>query len=326
MLNEDDSDGSSQPDDDGSEDGETDDHSQEDYTLGDELLERRTTSGQQRNNLAPQSMQWAIRNRDQNRSSVRVTGGSSLVFIDPTALRRTTAASAAVAAAQEPHTMATTASSLARAFGIVLRQVCQLFNTVAELYNNGLLQNLNMTYEEANELHVRLQDENKGNGNAKSFFCVLQMNMEARLKPTWDWMLTVMDATEAQLRFGASLTHSTDPSHPLHPLHPLNPTQSTSNSSNTIVSGINVLGSKFLFLTFLGIFYLLFFPFLATSQQRRTTLPESSQNTAGTTSTRFVGFSTNPDNQRNFDRDGTHLLNYRTVILINRIVVLLYVL
>lgn len=28
-----------------------------------------------------------------------------------------------------------------------------------------------------------------------------------------------MDATEAQLRFGASLTHSADPTHPGHPLH-----------------------------------------------------------------------------------------------------------
>lgn len=32
-------------------------------------------------------------------------------------------------------------------------------------------------------------------------------------------MLTIMDATEAQLKFGASLTNTTDPSHPLHPLN-----------------------------------------------------------------------------------------------------------
>lgn len=155
MINEDDSEGSSQPDDDGSEDGETDDHSQEGFVLADEQLERRTTTtGTQRSNLAPQSMQWAIRSRDTNRSAVRLTGGSSLVFIDPAALRRTTTASAAVAAAQEPHTMSTTASSLARAFGIVLRQVSQLFNTITELYNNGLLSNMNITYQEANQLHV----------------------------------------------------------------------------------------------------------------------------------------------------------------------------
>lgn len=153
----DNSDGSSQPDDDGSDDGETDDHSQEDFALNDEQLERRTTSGSQRNNLAPQSMQWAIRNRDANRSSVRLTSGSGLVFIDPSALRRTTTGSAAVAATQEPPTMSTTASSLARAFGIILRQVCQLFNTVNELYSTGMLHNMNITYQEANELHVSFE-------------------------------------------------------------------------------------------------------------------------------------------------------------------------
>lgn len=38
------------------------------------------------------------------------------------------------------------------------------------------------------------------------------------MKQTWDWLLTVMDSTEAQLRFGASLTHSSDLSHPGHPI------------------------------------------------------------------------------------------------------------
>lgn len=59
-----------------------------------------------------------------NRASggVRLSTGSNLVFIDSSSLRRTAAATAAVAAAnhQEPHTMATTASCLARGFGIVV--------------------------------------------------------------------------------------------------------------------------------------------------------------------------------------------------------------
>lgn len=157
LLNEDDSDGSSQPDDDGSEDGETDEHSQEDFIFNDEQLERRnTTSGNQRSNLAPQSMQWAIRSRDPARSTVRLTGSSGLVFIDPTALRRTSN-HPAVSAPQEPPTMSTTASSLARAFGIILRQVCQLFNTVNEMYANGTLQTLNISYQDANDLHVSLK-------------------------------------------------------------------------------------------------------------------------------------------------------------------------
>lgn len=71
-----------------------------------------------RSNLAPQNMQWAIRSRDAARGAgVRLTGGSNLVFIDPSALRRSTPSSQAVAASVEPVTMATTASCLARAFG-----------------------------------------------------------------------------------------------------------------------------------------------------------------------------------------------------------------
>lgn len=43
MLNEDESGDSSQPDEEGSDDGESDDNSQEDFnTLGDDQLERRT--------------------------------------------------------------------------------------------------------------------------------------------------------------------------------------------------------------------------------------------------------------------------------------------
>jgi hypothetical protein len=58
--------------------------------------------------------------------------------------------------------------------------------------------------------------------------------MEFQLKPTWDWLLTVMDATEAQLRFGASLTSTSDPSHPSHPLHP--PLGGGASSSRQTVS------------------------------------------------------------------------------------------
>lgn len=87
-----------------------------------------------------------------------ICSGSGLVFIDPAALRRTTN-HPAVAATQEPPTMSTTASSLARAFGIILRQVCHLFNTVNEMYANGSLHNLNISYQEANELHVSTQNQ-----------------------------------------------------------------------------------------------------------------------------------------------------------------------
>lgn len=103
-------------------------------------------------------MQWAIRSRDVTRSSgVRLPGNSGLVFIDPTALRRTTAASAAVAAAShEPHTMASTASCLARSFGIVMRQISELLSMVPDYLSNTtpMLQMLSITYTEAVQLQV----------------------------------------------------------------------------------------------------------------------------------------------------------------------------
>ncbi|XP_058822733.1 E3 ubiquitin-protein ligase hyd isoform X2 [Topomyia yanbarensis] len=255
--NEDDSGDSSQPDDEGSEDGESDDHSHEDFSLGDEQLERRqTTSGNQRTNLAPQSMQWAIRSRDTaGPERVRLTtGGSNLVFIDPNALRRTTTASAAVTAAQqqEAPTMTTTASALARAFGIVLRQISDLIGMLPTSFT-GASSALDVTHQEAVQL---------------------QMYVEKRLRPTWEWILTVMEATEAQLRFGASLTDSTDSTHPLHPLN----TPSSSNTANNTTTGV------------MGI--------VARSRNR------AAISTLGATTARSLGFSDNSNNERS-TREGT---------------------
>ncbi|KAK5646050.1 hypothetical protein RI129_004514 [Pyrocoelia pectoralis] len=206
LFPEDDSGESSQQEEEESEAGETDEQDTEDYTLTDEQLERRrsrysnVTGHGQRSNLAPQNMQWAIRSREATRSTgVRLSGGSNLVFIDPSSLRRSTTGSATVAASSEPVTMATTASCLARAFGIVIRQISDLLS---------LMQDLHIMPTSFAHLDISQDD-----------ICNVQIYLEFRLKPTWDWLLTVMDATEAQLRFGASLTHTADPTHPAHPLH-----------------------------------------------------------------------------------------------------------
>ncbi|CAL1688637.1 unnamed protein product [Lasius platythorax] len=203
LFPEDESGESSQQEDDESEAGETDEQDNEEFQIGDEQLERRSGSSGHlhRNNLAPVYMQWAIRNRESNTrtAGLRVTGGSNLVFIDPASLRRTTATSA-VATAQEPITMGTTASCLARAFGIVIRQIADLLVIMQDYKNLAptLPRLIEITFQDA---------------------LSLQSYLEAHLKPTWDWLLTVMDATEAQLRFGVSLTRSADPTHPEHPLN-----------------------------------------------------------------------------------------------------------
>nr|XP_018904419.1 PREDICTED: E3 ubiquitin-protein ligase UBR5 isoform X3 [Bemisia tabaci] len=202
---EDDSGESTQQEDEESETGETDDMDNDELVLPDEQLERRSTSNGtgQRSNLAPQSMQWAIRTRDSVSRSAgfRVSSGQSVVLIDPTTLRRAnTATSAVTTSTHEPITMATTASCLARAFGIVVRQITDLLVLIHDY--STLAPSLPVLLE------TNMQD-----------LCHLQSYLEGPFKPTWDWMLAVMDSTEAQLRFGASLTHSSEPSHPAHPLH-----------------------------------------------------------------------------------------------------------
>lgn len=74
------------------------------------------------------------------------------------------------------------------------------------------------------------------------------MYVERRLRPTLEWILTVMDSTEAQLRFGGSLTDSADPSHPLHPLNLPPNTQAaatTSTTTTTASSGSALVIGKF---------------------------------------------------------------------------------
>ncbi|KRT83810.1 hypothetical protein AMK59_4307, partial [Oryctes borbonicus] len=224
---------SSQQEEEESEAGETDEQDTEDYTLTDEQLERRRSRYSNaaghgpRTNLAPQNMQWAIRSREASRSAgVRIAGGSNLVFIDPSTLRRSTTANTAVAASSEPVTMATTASCLSRAFGIVIRQISDLLSLMQDLHQvpPTPFAHLDVT-----------QDD----------ICNIQIYLEFRLKDTWDWLLTVMDATEAQLRFGASLTHSSDLTHPSHPINTNNSSSNSAvrNNRTSQVSGSTGTGS-----------------------------------------------------------------------------------
>ncbi|KAI4466436.1 e3 ubiquitin-protein ligase ubr5 [Holotrichia oblita] len=233
LFPEDESGESSQQEEEESEAGETDEQDTEDYTLTDEQLERRRSRYSNaaghgpRTNLAPQNMQWAIRSREASRSaSVRIAGGSNLVFIDPSTLRRSTTANTAVAASSEPVTMATTASCLSRAFGIVIRQISDLLSLMQDLHQvpPTPFAHLDVT-----------QDD----------ICNIQIYLEFRLKDTWDWLLTVMDATEAQLRFGASLTHSSDLTHPSHPINANNTSSNSTvrNNRNNQVSGSTATGS-----------------------------------------------------------------------------------
>uniref|UniRef100_UPI00398F2B03 E3 ubiquitin-protein ligase UBR5 isoform X3 n=1 Tax=Pristiophorus japonicus TaxID=55135 RepID=UPI00398F2B03 len=192
------------------------DDEEQDTFLQDEPLER-TTSSSHANSAAqaPRSMQWAVRSTQNQRStsttpsstSTPAGGSAGLIYIDPSTLRRSatisTSAAAAAAALEASNSSSylTSASSLARAYSIVIRQISDLMGLIPK-YNHLVYSQipaaLKITYQDA----INLQNY-----------------VEEKLMPTWNWMVSIMDSTEAQLRYGSALSSAGDPGHPSHPLH-----------------------------------------------------------------------------------------------------------
>lgn len=225
LFSDDESGDSTGQEEDESDGGETDEQDTEEFAFSDEQLERRnnnpsagvpaTAAAPVRgsSSMPPQSMMWAIRHRE-NSAAVRssgtgagavnnsgsAVGGSTtnLMYLEPTTLRRSAAAAAIAAASAtlpvvpEPFSMATTASGLARAFGLVVRQIADLLTMLLDYpaLAPALSRNLEITSQES--VH-------------------LQQFLEFRLKPVWDWLVNVMDSTEAQLRFGVALSNASTP-------------------------------------------------------------------------------------------------------------------
>lgn len=224
LFSDDESGDSTGQEEDESDGGETDEQDTEEFAFSDEQLERRnnnpatavpaTAAAPVRGSsgMAPQSMMWAIRHRENNavrgggaasgavsNSGNAVSGSTTnLMYLEPTSLRRSAAAAAIAAASAtipvvpEPFSMATTASGLARAFGLVVRQIADLLTMLLDYpaLAPALSRNLEITNSES--IH-------------------LQQFLEFRLKPVWDWLVNVMDSTEAQLRFGVSLSNASTP-------------------------------------------------------------------------------------------------------------------
>jgi len=163
-----------------------------------------------RSNLA-QHLQWALRHREitsgtnvpisssSNRISTNaLVGSAGLAHIDPSTIQRrstttTVAPLPSTAAKSEGVSMATTAISLARAFSIVIRQIAALLpilNNLGECPSGtSSINGMTVTYAESVNLLNHISN---------------------RLRPTWNWLMTVMDATEGQLRFGCALSNNSD--------------------------------------------------------------------------------------------------------------------
>ncbi|MEJ1274975.1 hypothetical protein NN561_005869 [Cricetulus griseus] len=214
FFSEDDSQSNDSSDSDSSS-SQSDDLEQETFML-DEPLERTSSSSHASGAAqAPRSMQWAVRNTQHQRAtstapsstSTPAASSAGLIYIDPSNLRRSgtisTSAAAAAAAleASNASSYLTSASSLARAYSIVIRQISDLMGLIPK-YNHLVYSQIpaavKLTYQDAVNL---------------------QSYVEEKLIPTWHWMVSVMDSTEAQLRYGSALASAGDPGHPSHPLH-----------------------------------------------------------------------------------------------------------
>uniref|UniRef100_A0A8C9XR29 E3 ubiquitin-protein ligase UBR5 n=1 Tax=Sander lucioperca TaxID=283035 RepID=A0A8C9XR29_SANLU len=183
FFSEDDSQSNDSSDSDSSS-SQSDDVDQETFLL-DEPLER-TTSASHANSAAqaPRSMQWAVRNTPNQRatgsapssSSTPAASSTGLIYIDPTNLRRSSAISSSAAAAaaaleaSNSSSYLTSASSLARAYSIVIRQISDLMSLIPK-YNHLVYSQypaaVKLTYQDA----VNLQNY-----------------VEEKLIPTWNWM------------------------------------------------------------------------------------------------------------------------------------------
>ncbi|CAK9249869.1 unnamed protein product [Sphagnum jensenii] len=186
-----------------------------------------------RNNLA-QHLQWALRQREigsatsaGTTTTSRVTSGgglsgsTGLIHIDPSTIRRSATTVTPITTTlttNECVSMATTTVGLSRAFAIVIRQISDLLPALRDLERTSTVPGINslpFSYTES---------------------CNLMNFIEIRLKPTWDWLMTVMDSTEGQLRFGCALTNTTGSIGFSSPTIPTSTQQSQSSRATTITS------------------------------------------------------------------------------------------
>ena len=140
-------------------------------------------------------MQWAIRQREPATGSrptassatgntTSTGGGGSLIYIDPSNLRRSTTVTTATTVTQEaPVNMATTVSQLGRAFGIVVRQIADLLTMLQDYHAlaPNLPRTLDISDQEASDLQVQLCFIYKGSWMGGHFIRFIWNNHKCKI-------------------------------------------------------------------------------------------------------------------------------------------------
>uniref|UniRef100_F7AHP3 Zinc finger protein n=1 Tax=Ciona intestinalis TaxID=7719 RepID=F7AHP3_CIOIN len=160
---------------------------------------------------APHAMQWAMESNSTARikspnnasaaSSSRATGGLSGVTSPVITIldRHRALNNRAKPDEARPNSSAVTNAQLSRLFGICMREISHLVSVLRKgdyLSEAPLSTVLEISFKESTEL--------------RNF-------IEQRTEATWQWLRSVVSATEAQLRYGQVLSIASSPAHPEHP-------------------------------------------------------------------------------------------------------------
>ncbi|XP_065062827.1 E3 ubiquitin-protein ligase UBR5-like isoform X1 [Rhopilema esculentum] len=142
----------------------------------------------------PHALQWAVRNAQPYEGAAE---GGAHVYVGTNNIRRNASGASANADINNGgNTVFCMPSALARTFGLIMKELSDVLSLT--------------TYHYLSPCCIPIKKESMRKARA---------SVDGILYSTWQWLWKVMETTEAQLRFGASLTAVSDPSHPHHPLH-----------------------------------------------------------------------------------------------------------
>lgn len=105
---------------------------------------------------------------------------------------------------------------------MLLRQLAQLITTAHRIARDGAAASGATSPQGCDQLQLQLGG-----------LCQLLHHIDARLQPTWDWLLSLMDSTESQLRFGRELNQLIESSSPSASTGSSVPGSSSGGSSNS---------------------------------------------------------------------------------------------
>jgi E3 ubiquitin-protein ligase EDD1 len=140
------------------------------------------------------SMQWAL----PEYSTQAALGTPITSTVTPSTTRRSNTAGNAgskpsLSAKSDQSETLTSSSALARAFGLLIREITDLITTVDSAINESMTE-YSMSVKSGDTEHAH-------------------NHVLTHLRWVWHWVCSLMDSTECQLRFGASLANSTEQPH-----------------------------------------------------------------------------------------------------------------